>query len=120
MQVPVRTLCWGSWRWPSWTAVFASPARFAVDGTADAVDSQPGDGSCRTVAGACTLRAAIQEGNALPGGTYALIDNHVGGAVHIRDSQLSDNFAREGGSAINNNHDGTVTITGTTVSGDSY
>ncbi|HEV3375764.1 MAG TPA: Ig-like domain-containing protein [Thermoleophilaceae bacterium] len=62
------------------TVVFASPARFAVDSTADAVDSQPGDGSCRTVAGACTLRAAIQEANALPGadeiqlpgGTYAL------------------------------------------------
>jgi hypothetical protein len=42
------------------------------------------------------------------------------GSVHIRDSQLSDNFAREGGSAINNNRDGTVTITGTTVSGDPY
>jgi CSLREA domain-containing protein len=60
--------------------VFASPAQFAVDSTADAVDSRAGDGVCRTVAGTCTLRAAIQESNALPGadeiqvpsGTYEL------------------------------------------------
>jgi large repetitive protein len=74
------------WRWPSshsWSpgpVVHASPAQFAVDSTADAVDSSVGDGACRTVAGTCTLRAAIQEANALPGadeiripsGTYEL------------------------------------------------
>src|SRR5919106_4170334 len=49
------------------SVVFASPARFTVDSTADALDSRPGDGVCRTVAGACTLRAAIQEANALAG-----------------------------------------------------
>ena len=51
-----------------------------VDSTRDAVDAQPGDGVCATAAGECTLRAAIQEANALPGpqaivvppGTYAL------------------------------------------------
>jgi hypothetical protein len=47
--------------------VFASPVQFAVDSTADAVDARVGDGACRTVAGTCTLRAAIQEANALPG-----------------------------------------------------
>src|ERR687895_194363 len=60
--------------------VFASPARFTVNSTADARDASAGDGVCRTVAGACTLRAAIQEANArpgadeiqLPGGTYTL------------------------------------------------
>ena len=60
--------------------VFASPAQFAVDSTADAVDASVGDGACRTVGGTCTLRAAIQEANALPGadeielpaGTYEL------------------------------------------------
>jgi CSLREA domain-containing protein len=45
----------------------ASPARFVVDSPVDAVDARAGDGVCRTVAGACTLRAAIQEANALPG-----------------------------------------------------
>ena len=31
------------------------------------VDENPGDGTCATVAGECTLRAAAQESNALPG-----------------------------------------------------
>jgi CSLREA domain-containing protein len=60
--------------------VFASPAQYVVDSTADAVDSRAGDGVCSTVAGTCTLRAAIQEANAHPGadgiqvpsGTYEL------------------------------------------------
>jgi CSLREA domain-containing protein len=49
------------------TVVFASPAQFVVDSTADAIDSNVGDGACVTIEGACTLRAAIQEANALPG-----------------------------------------------------
>jgi hypothetical protein len=58
----------------------ASAAAFAVNGTYDAVDVFPGDGKCTDAAGNCTLRAAIQEANALPGwddvkvpgGTYPL------------------------------------------------
>lgn len=40
---------------------------FTVNSTADAVDAVPGDGRCATLAGKCTLRAAVQETNALPG-----------------------------------------------------
>lgn len=57
-------------------------AAFTVNSTADAVDASPGDGSCETSTGngVCTLRAAIQEANALagadainvPSGTYTL------------------------------------------------
>ncbi len=51
-----------------------------VDSFADAVDVDPGDGSCADGAGACTLRAAVMEANAtsgigqilLPAGTYSL------------------------------------------------
>ncbi len=51
-----------------------------VDVTSDAVDANPGDGDCRSASGACTLRAAVMEANALPGrqeivippGTYTL------------------------------------------------
>jgi CSLREA domain-containing protein len=58
----------------------ASAADLAVDSTADAVDANPGNGSCATTAGACTLRAAIQEANmqpgsdtiTVPGGVYTL------------------------------------------------
>jgi CSLREA domain-containing protein len=36
-----------------------------VDSTADTPDANPGDGFCADATGACTLRAAIQEANAL-------------------------------------------------------
>src|SRR2546425_8188017 len=55
-------------------------ATFTVDSTLDAVDAAPGDGVCATSGGQCSLRAAIQEANALagpntielPAGTYVL------------------------------------------------
>ena len=42
---------------------------FTVNSTDDAIDASPGDSACETAAGngECTLRAAIQEANALPG-----------------------------------------------------
>ena len=66
-------------------AVLAAPsmavaATFTVNSTLDAVDAVPGDGVCATAGAVCTLRAAIQEANALagadtiivPAGTYTL------------------------------------------------
>src|SRR3989442_8077572 len=58
----------------------ASAASFTINSTVDAVDASPGDGVCAEATGACTLRAAIMETNALPGtdtitlpaGTYTL------------------------------------------------
>src|SRR6266404_7208434 len=58
----------------------AAAATFTVNDTADAVDAAPGNGSCATAGGGCTLRAAIQEANAntgpdtitVPDGTYML------------------------------------------------
>jgi CSLREA domain-containing protein len=54
-------------------------ASFVVNSTVDAVDANPGDGTCAGASG-CTLRAAIQEANALagadtitlPAGTFTL------------------------------------------------
>jgi CSLREA domain-containing protein len=45
----------------------ATAAVFTVDSTIDAVDAMPGDTHCETVDHACTLRAAVQEANELPG-----------------------------------------------------
>ena len=42
-------------------------ATFTVDSTTDAVDASPGNGVCATSGAVCTLRAAIQESNALAG-----------------------------------------------------
>ena len=73
---------------------FASSATFTVSSTADANDLSPGNGVCETAPGngVCTLRAAIQESNAVPGfppaqinvpsGTYVL----TGGPLEIRSS----------------------------------
>jgi CSLREA domain-containing protein len=56
-----------------------STAAFVVDSAADTVDASVGDGFCSTAAGACTLRAAVQEANAegvatvdVPPGTFTL------------------------------------------------
>ena len=42
-------------------------ATFVVNTTTDAVDVDPGDGVCSTESDSCSLRAAIQEANALEG-----------------------------------------------------
>lgn len=57
-----------------------SAAVFTVDSTADVADAIPGNGVCATAGAQCTLRAAVQEANALggantinvPAGTYSV------------------------------------------------
>ncbi|PQJ35912.1 hypothetical protein BSZ35_16045 [Salinibacter sp. 10B] len=44
-------------------ATQAQDQTFMVNSTADASDANPGDGTCATSGGACTLRAAIEEAN---------------------------------------------------------
>jgi CSLREA domain-containing protein len=43
------------------------PITLIVDTTGDGPDADPGDGSCATAEGACTLRAAVEEANTLAG-----------------------------------------------------
>jgi CSLREA domain-containing protein len=43
--------------------VTASALTYEVDSTADEADADPGTGGCETAAGACTLRAAVEESN---------------------------------------------------------
>ena len=46
----------------------STAATLQVNSTLDEVDADPGDGACAsTPSGLCTLRAAVQEANALPG-----------------------------------------------------
>lgn len=50
--------------------LFSSPAQaatFTVNNSGNANDNNAGNGTCATAAGVCTLRAAIQEANALAG-----------------------------------------------------
>lgn len=69
----------------------ASPAKavssFTVNDTRDLHDADRGDGACRTAGGTCTLRAAIEQGNAsgqsativVPSGTFVLRARGPGG-----------------------------------------
>ncbi|MEE8603360.1 cell wall-binding repeat-containing protein [Euzebya tangerina] len=50
-----------------WLATPAAAATFDVDTALDTVDASPGDGDCADAMDNCSLRAAIQEANALPG-----------------------------------------------------
>ena len=52
-------------------------ASFTVDATHDAVDASPGDGVCADAGGACTLRAAVMETNALAGEDTILLSQNV-------------------------------------------
>jgi hypothetical protein len=66
---------------------------FTVDDTVDLSDAKLGDGLCTTDGGGCTLRAAVEEANALagndgivvPAGTFDLRINR-GGALVIRET----------------------------------
>lgn len=58
----------------------ASAATFTVDSTGDGGDSNPGNGVCNNGSGVCTLRAAIQEANAL-NGTDTINFDIAGGGV---------------------------------------
>ena len=92
-------------------------ASFTVNSTADAVDANPGDGICAASGGQCTLRAAIQETNALggansvtlPAGTFTLTlsgageDSALTGDLDITD-QLSLTGAGIGETIIDANH----------------
>ena len=113
-----------------------SNAILAVNSTVDAVDANPGDGTCTTAAGECTLRAAIQEANALPGvdtislpaGFYTLgivganEDAAATGDLDIRDDLTltgvgADTTVIDGGSLdrLFDIRSGDVTISGVTV-----
>jgi CSLREA domain-containing protein len=102
---------------------------FTVNSTADAVDENPGDGACATLAGQCTLRAAVQETNALPGadnvrvpaGTYVLgipggvEDASLTGDLDVRDD-LTISGAGSGRTVIDGAHqDRVLHVAGTTV-----
>ena len=97
-------------------AVNANAATFVVNTTADTQDAAPGNGVCADAGGACSLRAAITEANALagadiitlPAGTYtqALVANsedlNAGGDFDLT-SSMTINGAGSGTTIIQAN-----------------
>lgn len=49
------------------------PTALSVTTTADEVDQRPGNGTCATVSNTCSLRAAVQEANRLPGSQTIIV-----------------------------------------------
>jgi CSLREA domain-containing protein len=117
----------------AWNATQHARAQgYNVDAFVDAVDALPGDGRCETLAGECTLRAAIQEANAQPfpstitlsPGTYALTiagidDNAAAGDLDIRQQMTIEG----GGNTVTSNefdhlievHDVSLVVTDSTL-----
>jgi CSLREA domain-containing protein len=87
---------------PAHASIFTT---FTVNTAADAIDANPGNGTCATAAGNCTLRAAVQEANAtagedwqtidLPAGTYTLTITGSGDA-ESSDLDILDNLRIHG------------------------
>ncbi len=99
-------------------------ATFVVDSTADVVDANPGDGLCAEASGSCTLRAAIQETNALagedtimiPAGTYTLtIPGANEDAAATGDLDITDGLTLRGAGSLLTVIDGNGLVTGDRV-----
>jgi uncharacterized repeat protein (TIGR01451 family)/CSLREA domain-containing protein len=96
-------------------AAAAQAQNFTVNSTLDAVDAVPGDGACADAAGNCTLRAAIQEANALsgadtvtlPAGVFQLTLSGAGEeATATGDLDITDNLSISGAGAATTTIDG--------------
>jgi len=94
---------------------------FTVDTTGDSVDASPGDGTCADGAGACSLRAAVQEANALagadiidlPAGTYTLSIAGAGeDSAATGDIDISEAVTIRGAGAATTLVDGNGAVTG--------
>ena len=119
-------------------AAFADTT-LTVNSPTDAPDATPGDGVCATTGGACTLRAAVQEANALagadtiivPAGLYTLtISGQDEDAAATGDLDLTQNVTINGAGLTTTIIDGNgldrlfhvtgpyaVTLTGLTMRG---
>lgn len=86
-------------------AVPGHTANFNVDSTADTPDDNPGNGLCADASDRCTLRAAIQEANALSGSDSVLLR----AATYTLSGAPGDDLALSGDLDITED----VTITGT-------
>src|SRR5918998_4566333 len=83
----------------------ALASTFTVDSTADRGDTSIGNGACRTSVGTCTLRAAIQEANALSGHDTIEV---AAGVYELGIPTVNDDLPSTGDFDITD----TVTITG--------
>ena len=93
-----------AWAALSLVAVPGHAVTFVVNTTADTADALPGDGICADSGNACSLRAAVQEANALAGRDTI----QLGAATYVLSGALGDDLALSGDLDIT----GDLTLTG--------
>jgi CSLREA domain-containing protein len=86
--------------------ITAEAVTFIVNSTVDDVDAAPGNGVCATAGSVCTLRAAIQEANTLPGPDVIKLKT---GLYRLTIAGISENACATGDLDITDD----LTITGT-------
>ena len=80
-------------------------AAFTINSTIDAVDAAPGNGVCATAGSVCTLRAALQEANALAGDDTVIVPS---GTYTLTIAGINENAAATGDLDLTSN----ITLTG--------
>lgn len=112
------------------TAAETRAATFAVGSNLDSNDAAAGDGACADAGGSCTLRAAIQETNALAGAdsiTFSL-SAPVTVSLSLGEMLITDSLSVTGSGAVINANNAsrvfniqragiTVTLQGLTITG---
>src|SRR4029077_9088399 len=81
-----------AWAALSFVAVPGHAATFVVNTTADTAGAVRGDGPCADSGGACSLRAAVQEANALAGPDTIVL----GAAIYVLTGAAGDDLALSG------------------------
>jgi len=86
----------------------AQAAVFAVNSASDVVDANPGNGICETALGngVCTLRAAIQETNALAGADEIILPPNTYVLTQVTELTILGNLTITGGEAATTIIDG--------------
>ena len=134
MKVTILTLCLLAFLFTFSTQTFA--VDFTVNTTNDLPDTNAGDGNCLTTASDCSLRAAVQEANALatndrvmfslPANSTIILTPAICCGISITDNGTleiigtgANNLTIDGGglSRIFFTADATVTISGITLTG---
>src|SRR6266849_4086309 len=93
-----------AWAALGFVALPSHAATFVVNTTADTADAVPGDGICADSGGACSLRAAVQEANALAGPDTI----QLSAATYVLSGAAGDDAALSGDLDIT----GDLTLTG--------
>lgn len=92
------------------TTISIQAATFTVNNNGTAADLTPGDGICQTAGGNCTLRAAVQEANALAGNDIINFNPSVT-SITVSSELPINNF---GTLTINGNGADVLTVSGST------